>query len=144
MTTALLGRRRSQMPTVAMREMAASKIPRRVEPNLDQRGLKFYAERYLLNHPDSPRTPELMDLYFGDVDAMRSIMTAIGLAGMSNLLGNKSIGLIARSKYVTALKQTGQLIASAPRDHTTFMKSLRCIVTLAQFEVISQHIFPIL
>ncbi|KAI3343337.1 hypothetical protein F4824DRAFT_485096 [Ustulina deusta] len=136
MTTALLGRRRSQMPTVAMREMAASKIPRRVEPNLDQRGLKFYAERYLLNHPDSPRTPELMDLYFGDVDAMRSIMTAIGLAGMSNLLGNKSIGLIARSKYVTSLKQTGQLIASAPRDHTTFMKSLRCIVTLAQFEVV--------
>lgn len=121
--------------SVTTQVTAPAKIPRRVEPNLDQRGLKFYVERYLLNHPDSPRTPELMDLYFGGEEAIRNVMIAVGLAGMSNLLGNKSMGLVARSKYVTALKQTGQLIASASREHGPVMKPLRSIVTLALFEV---------
>lgn len=121
---------------VTTQETAPAKIPRRVEPNLDQRGLKFYVERYLLNHPDSPRTPELMDLYFGGEEAIRNVMIAVGLAGMSNLLGNKSMSLVARSKYVIALKQTGQLIASASREHGPVMKPLRSIVTLALFEVV--------
>ncbi|KAI1738420.1 hypothetical protein F4680DRAFT_190118 [Xylaria scruposa] len=123
-------------PTATAQEIIASRIPRKVEPNLDQRGLKFYVERYLLNHPDSPRTPELMDLYFGNDETIRNVMIAVGLAGMSNLLGNKSMNLVARSKYVTALKQTGQLIASASRDPRTIVKPLRAIVTLALFEVV--------
>ncbi|KAI1164245.1 hypothetical protein F5B18DRAFT_616586 [Nemania serpens] len=123
-------------PAVATQKTVASKIPRRVEPNLDQRGLNFYVERYLLNHPDSPKTPEVMDLYLGDDEAMRSVMIAVGLAGMSNLLGNKSMNMLARSKYITALKQTGQLIASASRDHKAIMKPLRSVVTLALFEVV--------
>ncbi|KAI0443794.1 hypothetical protein F4803DRAFT_291724 [Xylaria telfairii] len=123
-------------PTVAAREIIPSRIPRKVEPNLDQRGLKFYVERYLLNHPDSPRTPELMDLYFGNEEAIRNVMIAVGLAGMSNLLGNKSMNLAARSKYVTALKQTGQMLAGASRDPRTIVKPLRSIVTLALFEVV--------
>ncbi|KAI0862755.1 hypothetical protein F4860DRAFT_110611 [Xylaria cubensis] len=123
-------------PTATAQEIIAPRIPRRVEPNLDQRGLKFYVERYLLNHPDSPRTPELMELYFGNDETIRNVMIAVGLAGMSNLLGNKSMNLAARSKYVTALKQTGQLIASASRDPRTITKPLRSIVTLALFEVV--------
>ncbi|KAI1173926.1 hypothetical protein F4777DRAFT_555941 [Nemania sp. FL0916] len=124
-------------PSVAARALVASRMPRRVEPNLDQRGLNFYVQRYLLNHPDSPRTPEVMDLYLGDEDAMKNVMIAVGLAGMSNLLGNKSMNLAARAKYVTALKQTGQLIAaSAPRDPRAIVKPLRSIVTLALFEVV--------
>ncbi|KAI1755538.1 hypothetical protein F4782DRAFT_488884 [Xylaria castorea] len=126
----------SSPPTATAQEIIASRIPRRVEPNLDQRGLKFYVERYLLNHPDSPRSPELMELYFGNDEAIRNVMIAVGLAGMSNLLGNKSMNLAARSKYVTALKQTGQLIASASRDPRTIVKPLRSIVTLALFEVV--------
>ncbi|KAI0976303.1 hypothetical protein F4678DRAFT_416609 [Xylaria arbuscula] len=136
-TTALLSRRIPYMQSALSGDSLASKIPRRVEPNLDQRGLKFYIERYLLNHPDSPRTPEHINAYFGDEDAMHNVMISVGLAGMSNLLGNKSMSLVARSKYVTALKQTGELIASASnRDHRTFMKPLRSIVTLALFEVV--------
>ncbi|KAI0538489.1 hypothetical protein GGR58DRAFT_468002 [Xylaria digitata] len=134
--TVLSDHRLAYTPAVATREIVASKIPRRVEPTLGQRGLKFYVERYLLNHPDSPRTPELMELYFGNEDAMRNVMIAVGLAGMSNLLGDKSMSLVARSKYVTALKQTGQLIASASRDYGTIVKPLRSIVTLALFEVV--------
>lgn len=127
-------------PTVTTEAQAVTtqRIPRRVEANLDQRGLKFFMERYLLNQPDSPRTPEVMDVYFGGGDAMQNVMIAVGLAGMSNLLGNKSMNLVARSKYVTALKQTGQLIASAStasRDYRQVMKPLKSIVTLALFEV---------
>ncbi|KAI8628614.1 hypothetical protein F5Y19DRAFT_107371 [Xylariaceae sp. FL1651] len=121
---------------IASRELVASRIPRRVEPNLDQRGLQFYVERYLLNHPDSPRTPNFMEQYFSNADAMQNAMIAVGLAGMSNLLGNKSMNLVARSKYVTALKQTGQLIAGASQNYMTVVKPLRSIVTLALFEVV--------
>ncbi|KAI0430468.1 hypothetical protein F5Y09DRAFT_307593 [Xylaria sp. FL1042] len=135
-TTALLSRRLPHVTTIVTPELLASKLPRRVEPNLDQRGLNFYVERYLLNHPDSPRTPEHMNSYFGDGDAMYSVMTAVGLAGMSNLLGNKSMSLVARSKYVTALKQTGQLIANISRGQRNIMIPLRSIVTLALFEVV--------
>ncbi|KAI1277609.1 hypothetical protein F5Y07DRAFT_80654 [Xylaria sp. FL0933] len=135
-TTAVLSRRLPHVPPAAALELLASKLPRRVEPNLDQRGLNFYVERYLLNHPDSPRTPEHIDSYFSDGDAMYSVMTAVGLAGMSNLLGNKSMSLVARSKYVTALKQTGQLIANISRDQRNIMIPLRSIVTLALFEVV--------
>lgn len=127
-------------PASATQEIVVSRIPRRVEPNLDQRGLKFYMERYLLNHPDSPTPPEFMELYAGDEGAIQNVMIAVGLAGMSNLLGNKSMNLVARSKYVTALKQTGQLIASSSRDYATVAKPLRSIVTLALFEVRPQHV----
>ncbi|KAI0406691.1 hypothetical protein F4802DRAFT_613224 [Xylaria palmicola] len=126
----------SSTSALAPHALVASRVPRKVELNLDQRGLKFYVERYLLNHPDSPRTPQLIDLYFGDDEAIRNVMVAVGLAGMSNLLGNKSMSLVARSKYVTALKQTGQLIAGASRDYSTIIKPLRTIVSLALFEVV--------
>jgi hypothetical protein len=81
-----------------------------------------------------------MELYAGDEGAIQNVMIAVGLAGMSNLLGNKSMNLVARSKYVTALKQTGQLIASSSRDYATVAKPLRSIVTLALFEVRPQHV----
>ncbi|KAI1437746.1 hypothetical protein GGR50DRAFT_692012 [Xylaria sp. CBS 124048] len=120
----------------AMHKIAEPKLPPKIEPNLDQRGLKFYMERYLLNHPDSPGDPELREVYFSNEEAMRNVMVAVGLAGMSNLLGNKSMNLVARSKYVAALKQTGQLITSVSRDYLTVVKPLRSIVTLALFEVV--------
>ncbi|KAI0166602.1 hypothetical protein GGR57DRAFT_496864 [Xylariaceae sp. FL1272] len=129
-------RTRGATSTTAYTSVRLAKIPRRVEPNLDQRGLQFYMERYLLNHPDSPAIPELNDKYFGEGDAIQNIMVAVGLAGMSNLLGNKSMNLAARSKYVTALKQTGQLIGSAMRSHASVSRPLLSIVTLAMFEVV--------
>ncbi|KAI1828408.1 hypothetical protein F4861DRAFT_535367 [Xylaria intraflava] len=126
----------SSAVSVAAQEFMETKMPPKVEPNLDQRGLKFYMERYLLNHPDSPRTAELRDIYFSGEEAIRNVMIAVGLAGMSNLLGNKSMNLVARTKYVTALKQTGQLIASVSRDYVTVIRPIRSIVTLALFEVV--------
>lgn len=100
---------------------------------MEQQGMQFYINRYLMNHPDSPRTRDEVAAYFSDADAAQNVMIAVGLAGMSNLLGNKNMNLLARSKYVTALKQTGQLIAS--NNPAGLIARLRSVVSLALFEV---------
>ncbi|KAI1504205.1 hypothetical protein F5X99DRAFT_53967 [Biscogniauxia marginata] len=117
------------------RQVVASKVPRRVEPTLEQRGFQFYLDRYLLNHPDSPKTvTEIADHLSSD--AAQNVMVAVGLAGMSNLLGNKSMSLVSRSKYVMALKQVGQAIATGSNDWSHVAGPVRSIVTLAMFEVV--------
>lgn len=103
---------------------------------MDQQGLQFYINRYLMNHPDSPKTRDQLAAYFSSADAAQNVMVAVGLAGMSNLLGNKNMNLHARSKYVAALKQTGQMIASY--NPAGFIARLRSVVTLALFEVNSR------
>ncbi|KAI1337870.1 hypothetical protein F5Y15DRAFT_146543 [Xylariaceae sp. FL0016] len=130
---------RGQTPAAhaAARQIVSTRVPRRVEPSLEQRGLQFYIDRYLMNHPDSPRSSNELADYCGSADATQNVMIAVGLAGMSNLLGNKSMNVVARTKYVTALKQTGQLIATnSGNQFADIATSLRSIVTLALFEVV--------
>ncbi|KAH9883580.1 hypothetical protein F4778DRAFT_766106 [Xylariomycetidae sp. FL2044] len=122
--------------TVTAQQLVLHRLHRKVEPNMDQRGLHFYIDRYLMNHPDSPRTPDQIAAYCTGTDATQNVMIAVGLAGMSNLLGNKSMSIVARSKYVTALKQTGRLIAAGPKDLGIIAVALRGIITLALFEVV--------
>ncbi|KAI2470627.1 hypothetical protein F4781DRAFT_390027 [Annulohypoxylon bovei var. microspora] len=119
---------------VAPRDLTPTRIPKKVDLNVDQQGMQFYINRYLMNHPDSPRTRDQVAAYFSSADAAQNVMVAVGLAGMSNLLGNKNMNLLARSKYVAALKQTGQLIAS--NDPAGLIARLRSVVTLALFEVV--------
>lgn len=115
-------------------ELVPAKIPKKVDLNMEQQGLQFYINRYLMHHPDSPRTSEQVATYFSRADAAQNVMIAVGLAGLSNLLGNKNMNLVARSKYVASLKQTGQLIAS--NDPAGLVARLRSVVTLALFEVV--------
>ncbi|OTA60288.1 hypothetical protein K449DRAFT_406385 [Hypoxylon sp. EC38] len=114
--------------------IVSTRIPKKVDLNMDQQGIQFYINRYLMNHPDSPKTRDQVATYFLNADAAQNVMIAVGLAGLSNLLGNKNMNLLARSKYVTALKQTGQLIAS--NDPAGLVARLRSVVTLALFEVV--------
>ncbi|KAI1106914.1 hypothetical protein F4804DRAFT_329879 [Jackrogersella minutella] len=116
------------------RDLSPTAIPKKVELNTDQQGMQFYVNRYLMNHPDSPKTRDQVVAYFSSADVAQNVMVAVGLAGMSNLLGNKNMNLVARSKYVAALKQTGQLIAR--NDPAAFIARLRSVVTLALFEVV--------
>ncbi|KAK6952989.1 hypothetical protein Daesc_005286 [Daldinia eschscholtzii] len=120
--------------SVSPPDLAPAKIPKKVDLNMDQQGLQFYINRYLMNHPDSPRTSEQVAEYFSRADVAQNVMIAVGLAGLSNLLGNKNMNLVARSKYVASLKQTGQLIAS--NDPAGLVARLRSVVTLALFEVV--------
>ncbi|KAI1448231.1 hypothetical protein F5Y02DRAFT_301308 [Annulohypoxylon stygium] len=120
--------------SVTPRNLTPARVPRKVDMNVDQQGLQFYINRYLMNHPDSPKTRDQLAAYFSSADAAQNVMVAVGLAGMSNLLGNKNMDLHARSKYVAALKQTGQMIAS--NNPAGFIARLRSVVTLALFEVV--------
>ncbi|KAI2626700.1 hypothetical protein GGR54DRAFT_481214 [Hypoxylon sp. NC1633] len=117
-----------------LRDVAPTRIPRKVELNLEQQGMHFYINRYLVNHPDSPRTRDQIAAYFSNADAAQSIMAAVGLAGMANLLGNKNMNLLARSKYVAALKKTGQLLSG--NNPASLIARIRSVVSLALFEVV--------
>lgn len=68
---------------------------------------------------------------------MRNIVVAVGLAGLSNLRGDKDMNLYANEKYVTALRHTGQLVLSSQvrKDPIGFSLSVKSVVTLALFEV---------
>ncbi|KAI0841674.1 hypothetical protein F5Y06DRAFT_293372 [Hypoxylon sp. FL0890] len=116
------------------RGLVSTRVPKQVDPNMDQQGMQFYINRYLMNHPDSPKTRDEVAAYFSNSDASQNVMIAVGLAGLSNLQGNKNMNLLARSKYVAALKQTGQLITS--NDPAGLEERLRSVVTLALFEVV--------
>ncbi|KAI1412931.1 hypothetical protein F5Y13DRAFT_162107 [Hypoxylon sp. FL1857] len=116
------------------RGLVSTRIPKKVDLNMDQQGIQFYINRYLMNHPDSPKTRDQVATYFLNADAAQNVMIAVGLAGLSNLQGNKSMNLLARTKYVAALKQTGQLIAS--NDPAGLVARLRSVITLALFEVV--------
>lgn len=119
--------------------MVHAKLPKKVNLSMEQQGLHFYINRYLMNHPDSPRTGDQVAAYCSSAGASQNVMIAVGLSGLSNLMGNKNMNLLARSKYVTALKQTGQLIAS--NDPANFVARVRSVVTLALFEV-KTHLEP--
>ncbi|KAI0180841.1 hypothetical protein GGR52DRAFT_521864 [Hypoxylon sp. FL1284] len=116
------------------RDLEPAKLPKRVNLNLEDQGLQFYINRYLMNHPDSPRTGDQVAAYCAAAETTRNVMIAVGLAGLANLQGDKSLNLIARSQYGTALKHTGQLIAD--NHPSSFVARVRSVVSLALFEVV--------
>lgn len=91
-----------------------------------------------MNHPDSPRTHDQVATYCAEVGTTQNVMIAVGLAGLSNLQGDKNLNMVARSQYVAALKHTGQLIAA--NDPSSLVARVRGVVALALFEVNHQPI----
>lgn len=126
-----------QTSPIVKREAAPARLQRSIDPNLDERGLQFYISRYLLDQPDGPRTSEELATYCSGTDAMQNIVIAVGLAGLSNLRGDRNLNLYAREKYISALRHTGQLVLSsqAQRDRVGFGLGVKSVVTLALFEV---------
>lgn len=60
-----------------------------IGPSLEERGIQFYVDRYLLGHPDEPKTiGELGSSAWLWNPALQHVMAAVGLAGLSNLTGN--------------------------------------------------------
>ena len=133
--------RAPQTNPVVKREMAPARLQRSIDPTLDERGVQFYISRYLIGQPDGPRTSEELALYCNGTDAMQSVVIAVGLAGLSNLRGDRNLNLYAREKYVSALRHTGQLVLSSQvkRDHVGFGLGVKSVVTLALFEVRPLH-----
>lgn len=105
-----------------------------ISPTLDDQGTQFYISRYILGHPDEPKTPEeLNSTEWVWNPALRDIMVAVGLAGVSNLKADEEMMSIARQRYGSALRQTSQLIQSA--DAPSLDVTMRAVIMLAMFEV---------
>ncbi|KAF6804653.1 White-opaque regulator 1-like protein 2 [Colletotrichum sojae] len=106
-----------------------------VASTLEQQGLRFYVNRYLLGHPDEPKShQDLATEAWVWHPALQDVMSAVGLAGLYNLTGNVEMMATAREKYGSALRQTGQLIR--PPHTPSIDVTMRAVVALAMFEVV--------
>lgn len=100
-----------------------------------ERGFQFFMDHYLYGHPESPRNsgdiatdiPWILD------PAAHTVASAVGLAGMANLAGDKQMQLSASQTYVNGLRMTAQSLSKA--DLATVNNDMRSIVLLAMFEV---------
>lgn len=105
-----------------------------VGPTMEEQGLHFYVNRYLLGHPDEPKSPQdLATEPWMWHPALQDVMCAVGLAGLYNLNGNVKMMAMAREKYGSALRQTGKLIR--PPHTPSIDVTMRSVVALAMFEV---------
>jgi hypothetical protein len=105
-----------------------------VSPTQEDQGFNFYVHRYLLGHPDEPRNDgELKSCSWLWEPTLRDVSTALGLASMSNLSGDKALMVDARRRYGDALRTAGQLIVSD--SNVSVDTTSRLVVQLALFEV---------
>ena len=102
-------------------------------PSLDEQGTSFYINRYILGHPDEPRTADdLADVPWIWSPILKDAMVAVGLAGLSNLRRDSDLMTTARGRYGQALRQAGALLNS---NVSPSHEAMRLIIMLALFEV---------
>ncbi|EFQ33270.1 uncharacterized protein GLRG_08414 [Colletotrichum graminicola M1.001] len=105
-----------------------------IGPTLEEQGIQFYVNRYLIGHPDEPKSgQDLATQGWVWHPAVQDVMCAVGLAGLYNLTGNVEMMATAREKYGSALRQTGKLIR--PPHTPSIDVTMRSVVALAMFEV---------
>lgn len=106
-----------------------------ISPTQEDQGFNFYVHRYLLGHPDEPRNAsELKSCSWLWEPTLRDVSTALGLASMSNLNGDKALMVDARRRYGNALRTAGQLIVAD--SNTSVDTTSRLVVQLALFELV--------
>ncbi|KAF4456934.1 hypothetical protein F53441_1058 [Fusarium austroafricanum] len=111
-----------------------SRLPTPIDSTLEEQGVQFYVNRYLIGHPDEPRSPgDLPNTEWLWDPAVQDVMAAVGLASLSNLKGDPNMMTIARQKYGMALRQTGRLVQTSSMPD--FEVTMRSVVMLAMFEV---------
>ncbi|KAK8058960.1 hypothetical protein PG994_009408 [Apiospora phragmitis] len=130
--------RRPSTAVAAIRKSQAvsPRICMRVEPTIEQKGYRFFLDRYLLGQPDAPTNSEQLAAYASGPDALQNVMVAVGLAGLSNTQGDRAMNVLSRQKYTDALRQTSQLIAAKPTQPGAVMFPVRAVITLALFEIV--------
>ncbi|RSL59127.1 hypothetical protein CEP54_007418 [Fusarium duplospermum] len=111
------------------------RLPTPVDPSLEEKGVQFYINRYLIGHPDEPKTPgDLSSTEWLWDPAVQDVMAAVGLASLSNLRGDNNLMTTARQRYGMALRQTGRLIQTSVTPD--FEVTMRSVVMLAMFELV--------
>ncbi|KAF9775785.1 hypothetical protein IL306_006096 [Fusarium sp. DS 682] len=105
-----------------------------IDTSLEEQGIQFYINRYLIGHPDEPRSPgDLPHTGWLWDPAVQDVMAAVGLASLSNLRDDPNMMTIARQRYGMALRQTGRLVQTSSMPD--FEVTMRSVVMLAMFEV---------
>ncbi|TKW59664.1 hypothetical protein CTA1_7448 [Colletotrichum tanaceti] len=122
------------LPVVKQENRESSPPTLHIGPTLEEQGVQFYVNRYLIGHPDEPKSGQ--DLAAEDWiwhPAVQNVMCAVGLAGLYNLTGNMEMMATAREKYGSALRETGKLIR--PPHTPSIDVTMRAVIALAMFEV---------
>lgn len=118
---------------------ALAKIPSILHTPIEDRGVQFYVNRYLIGHPDEVQSQEDLEspanswIWHPD---LQDIMSAIGMAALANLSADVDMMNVARQKYGKALHCTGRLILQKSPTEDNFV-STRSVILLAMFEVCS-------
>ncbi|KAH7354075.1 hypothetical protein B0T11DRAFT_287996 [Plectosphaerella cucumerina] len=125
--------RPNALSEMGMEKPSLSLVP--IGPTIEEQGVHFYVNRYLVGLPDEPKsTSDITASHWIWNPALQHIAAAIGLAGLSNLTGNAEMMAAARMKYGRALRQTGQLIQ--PPNSPSLDVTMRSVVMLAMYEVV--------
>ncbi|KAH7313272.1 hypothetical protein B0I35DRAFT_268717 [Stachybotrys elegans] len=107
-----------------------------IQPTVDEQGIQFFFTKYVLGHPDEPRTFEdlrLMNWY--SAPGLQDIMAAVGLSGLANLGDRRDLVVAARHHYGKALRQAGQDIRGQAQPSLDV--TVRSVVSLALFELVN-------
>ncbi|OBR13842.1 C6 zinc finger domain-containing protein [Colletotrichum higginsianum IMI 349063] len=123
------------LPVVKQENRESSPPTLHIGPTLEEQGVQFYVNRYLIGHPDEPKSgQDLAAEGWIWHPAVQDVMCAVGLAGLYNLTGNMEMMATAREKYGSALRETGKLIR--PPHTPSIDVTMRAVVALAMFEVV--------
>ncbi|KAH6624605.1 hypothetical protein B0J18DRAFT_183739 [Chaetomium sp. MPI-SDFR-AT-0129] len=107
-----------------------------IGPTAVDKAIRFFVDRYVIGLPDEPRAGhELQEVPWVHSPRIRDILAAVGMAGMSNLTGDKEMSTLAKHHYGLAL----QRMAGAVRDvgSVELEMVMRTVVMMAMYEVIA-------
>jgi hypothetical protein len=112
------------------------RLAREILPTPVDKAIQFYIEHYVIGLPDEAKAgQELQGLRWVHASGTRDIMAAVGMAGLSNLNGDRQLSMLAEQHYGLAL----QNITSSIRDMAALDLDivLRSVVMMAMYEVSS-------
>lgn len=112
------------------------RLAREISPTPVDKAIQFYIQHYVIGLPDEARVgQELQGTRWIHARGTRDIMAAVGMAGLSNLNGDKQMSTLAKQHYGLAL----QNMSSSVRDMSGLDLDivLRTVVMMAVYEVSS-------
>ncbi|KAH6636274.1 hypothetical protein F5144DRAFT_601032 [Chaetomium tenue] len=121
--------------TNSRKTSAGKRLVKEIYATPVEKGIQFYLEHYVIGLPDEPRAGhELQGVKWFHSRATRDIIAAVGLAGLSNLTGDKELSTLSRYHYGLALRN----VSSSVRDPKSLELDLvmRTVVMMAMYEVI--------
>ncbi|KAK1756191.1 white-opaque regulator 1 [Echria macrotheca] len=115
--------------------LAAPRVPLEITTTSVDRAVQFYLEHYVIGLPDEAKSGyELQQHRWVFAPTTRQVMAAVGLAGLSNIAGDKDTMLMARQQYGIALRDTAMALQNF--QHHDVDITLRAVVMLGMFEIV--------